>query len=76
LNRLFLGITRFWRDVIMLKASDWLVLCAAFLSLLMSVALWFGVLGAPDREAGMFVGLWVPSILGVGLYFALRGGRR
>jgi hypothetical protein len=60
----------------MFKASDWLVLSAAFLSLLMSVSLWFGFLGTADREAGMFVGLWVPSILGVGLYFALRGQRR
>lgn len=35
---------------------------AAFLSFLASVALWF----TGDREAGMFVGLWVPSILGAG----------
>ncbi len=32
---------------------------AAFLSFVASVALWFLV----DRSAGIFVGLWVPSIL-------------
>ena len=60
----------------MLKTNDYLILGAALLSLLMSVGLWFGAFGPPDREAGMFVGLWVPSILGVGVYFAVRGGRR
>ncbi len=55
--------------------SDFLILGAAFLSLLLSIALWFGAFGAPDREAGLFVGLWVPSILATGLYFALRSGQ-
>lgn len=59
----------------MLKTSDLLILTAALLSLLMSVGLWFGVFGTPDREAGLFVGLWVPSILATGLYFALRSGQ-
>jgi hypothetical protein len=45
-------------------------------SFLFSVALWFGVAGPPNKEAGLFVGLWVPSILATGLYFALRSGRR
>ena len=31
---------------------------AAFLSFLLSVGLWF----SGDRELGLFVGLWVPSI--------------
>jgi hypothetical protein len=57
------------------KSHDYLILGAAFLSLLMSVAIWFGALGAPDHDAGLFVGLWVPSILGAGIYFALRSGR-
>ncbi len=37
-------------------------LLAAFLSFLASVYLWFWV----DRQQGMFVGLWVPSILALG----------
>jgi hypothetical protein len=36
-----------------------LLLVAAFISFLFSVVLWFFV----DKEAGSFVGLWVPSIL-------------
>ena len=35
---------------------------AAFASLLASVYLWFLV----DKGAGLFVGLWVPSILSLG----------
>jgi hypothetical protein len=39
-----------------------LFLAAAFLSFLLSVALWF----SGDREAGLFVGIWVPSICSAG----------
>ena len=46
----------------MLKVRDYLILGAAFVSFLYSVALWFGVIGPPNKEAGAFVGLWVPSI--------------
>lgn len=60
----------------MFKAQDYLILGAAFLSFLFSVSLWFGVFAPPDREAGLFVGLWVPSILCTGLYVAVRAGRR
>ena len=35
---------------------------AAFLSFVMSVCLWFLV----DKDYGVFVGLWVPSILSLG----------
>jgi hypothetical protein len=41
---------------------DWSVrlwLAAAFLSFLASVGSWFLV----DRQVGLFIGLWVPSIL-------------
>ncbi len=41
---------------------DWplrLWLTAAFLSFVASVASWFLV----DRQVGLFIGLWVPSIL-------------
>lgn len=36
-----------------------LFLTAAFISFLFSVYLWFFV----DQETGLFVGIWVPSIL-------------
>ena len=37
-------------------------LAAAFFSFLLSVTLWFLV----DKEMGLFVGLWVPSLLALG----------
>jgi hypothetical protein len=46
---------------------------AAGLSFLASVGLWFL---AADREAGLFVGLWVPSILSLGALLASRVPRR
>ena len=42
---------------------------AAFISFVFSVVLWFFV----DKDAGVFVGLWVPSILA--LAAATRGSR-
>ena len=39
-----------------------LILVAATASLVVSVALWF----SGDRDSGIFVGLWVPSILSLG----------
>jgi hypothetical protein len=59
-----------------LKASILIILAAAFVSFLLSVALWFGVIGDADREAGLFVGLWVPSILALGALLSPRGGSR
>ena len=56
----------------MFRISDIVILLAVALSFLFSVSLWFGVLGEPDRQAGIFVGIWVPSILGLGIYFKLR----
>ena len=53
----------------MFRKSDFLVLLAAFVSFVFSVSLWFGFGMTPDKEAGIFVGLWVPSILGTGIYF-------
>ncbi len=45
---------------------------AAFLSFLLSVYLWF----RGQREEGLFVGIWVPSILALGaLLLAGRGAR-
>ncbi|HEY6396984.1 MAG TPA: hypothetical protein VIX82_05975 [Solirubrobacteraceae bacterium] len=48
-----------------------LILLAAFMSFVLSVVLWFG----GDREQGIFVGLWVPSILSLG-GLVLRGVER
>jgi len=46
-----------------------LIVAAAGVSFVFSVALWFSGL----RQEGMFVGLWVPSILSLGaLAFAGR----
>jgi hypothetical protein len=56
----------------MLKTQDYLILGAAFISFLFSVALWFGVIGPANKEAGIFVGIWVPSILATGIYLQLR----
>ena len=58
----------------MLSKSDWYFLLAALLSFFFSIALWFGVGMAANKEAGIFVGLWVPSILSGGSYFR-RGSR-
>ena len=38
-------------------------LSAALFSFVLSVTLWFLV----DREMGVFVGLWVPTMLGLGV---------
>jgi hypothetical protein len=58
------------------KSSILIIITAAFLSFLLSVALWFGVFGDADRDAGLFVGLWVPSILALGALLSPRGGAR
>jgi hypothetical protein len=43
----------------MFQKTDYPFLIGAFISLVASVLLWFLV----SREAGLFVGIWVPSIL-------------
>ena len=58
------------------KTSILVILAAAFVSFLLSVSLWFGVFGDPDRELGLFVGLWVSSILALGALLAPTGVRR
>ena len=58
--------------------SDYSILGAAFVSLLFSISLWFGMLGNDtelNRLAGIFVGLWVPSIIGLGVYLKLVRAR-
>lgn len=54
------------------KTAKLLILSAAGLSFLFSVSLWFLV----DKEQGLFVGLWVPSILSFGNLVTNGGGRR
>lgn len=44
---------------------------AAFLSFALSVVLWF----TDSREEALFVGLWVPSILSLGAFYAALGAR-
>jgi len=51
----------------MLKKSDYFILSAALFSMILSIYLWFFV----NQDAGVFVGIWVPSILGFGAYFKI-----
>jgi hypothetical protein len=46
------------------KAYDYVLLAAAFASFVLSVVLWF----SGQRDQGLFVGIWVPSILAFGGY--------
>jgi hypothetical protein len=43
-----------------------LITLAAFLAFILSVVLWF----TDSREEALFTGLWVPSILAVGAFYA------
>ena len=49
-----------------------LFLAAAALSFLLSIALWF----TDNRDEGVFVGLWVPSILAAGAFWMTAVVRR
>lgn len=49
-----------------------LVLTAAFMSFLFSVSLWF----AGNEDEGLFVGIWVPSILSLGGFLIPREATR
>ena len=51
----------------MFRLFDIMVLLLTFVSFLFSIYLWFG----GNREEGLYVGLWVTSIIGVGIYFKL-----
>ena len=50
-----------------LTTADFLFLVAAFMSLIFSEILWF----KGEEKAGIFIGLWVPSILCFAVYFKL-----
>lgn len=47
------------------------LLLAAFLAFVISVVLWFG----GHQRQGIFVGIWVPSILSLGAVVLPRGQR-
>jgi len=51
----------------MLKPSDYFILAAALISMILSIFVWF----SGSHEAGLFIGIWVPSILGFGAYFKI-----
>ena len=48
--------------------SNNLIVVAAAISFLLSVYLWF----TGQQQSAIFVGLWVPSILSLGAYFAAK----
>jgi len=59
------------RSTLRLRASI-AILSAAFVSFVISVTLWF----TGSHEQGIFVGLWVPSILSFGaVALQMSGGR-
>jgi len=47
--------------------SDYFILSSAVLSLVASVIIWF----MGYREEGLFIGMWVPSIVAFGVYFKI-----
>jgi hypothetical protein len=49
-----------------------LFLLAAFASFVLSVSLWF----AGNELEGIFVGIWVPSIISLGAFLMPRGAER
>ncbi len=53
-------------------ASDLLMLTAAFLSLIFSELLWFN----GEKESAIFIGLWVPSILGFAILLKLINNQK
>ena len=48
--------------------ADYFIVVAALTSFILSVYLWF----SGWRDEGLFVGLWVPSILGFAIYVKLQ----
>jgi hypothetical protein len=48
----------------MFRTADYFILVAACVSFLLSVYLWFN----GQKDAGLFVGIWVPSILAFGAF--------
>ena len=55
-----------------MKLADYAVMSAALVSLATSIVLWF----SGQREEGVFVGIWVPSILAFATYVKLSLARK
>jgi hypothetical protein len=55
-----------------MRLGDYAVVAAAFVAFVTSVYLWFN----GQRDEGLFVGLWVPSILAFAGYLRVCAGRR
>jgi hypothetical protein len=55
------------REIDRRRLGATLFLVAAAASFLLSIALWF----TDNREEGVFVGLWVPSILAAGAFWTV-----
>jgi hypothetical protein len=53
-------------------AADVLLMASAFLSLIYSETLWF----KGEKESAIFIGLWVPSIIGFGIYLKLLNNKK
>ena len=51
--------------VAIITMPETLFLVAAFISFVLSVSLWF----FSNKEQGLFVGIWVPSIISLGCFF-------
>lgn len=58
------------REIDRRRLGATLFLVAAAASFLLSIALWF----TDNREEGVFVGLWVPSILAAGAFWTVSVG--
>ena len=50
-----------------LSSTDKIMLFISLLSLIFSEIMWF----QGDKEGALFIGLWVPSILGFAIYLKL-----
>ncbi len=59
------------REIDRHRLGTTLFLVAAGASFLLSIVLWF----TDNREEGVFVGLWVPSILAAGAFWMAAVGR-
>jgi hypothetical protein len=55
-----------------MRTSDYAVFLAALLALATSIYLWF----SGQRDEGLFVGLWVPSILAFATYIRVTAARK
>jgi hypothetical protein len=55
-----------------MSKSDKFFTAAAFLAFLFSVGLWF----SGQKDAGLYVGIWVPSIISYAVFFKLSIGKK